>query len=77
LDLAVVTIEDRFNQEGFKMLTDVEQMLLKACAGQNFGDLTTSVGKFFGDDFREDDLVAQLATRSTPHLQIIHTRFAV
>ncbi len=43
------------------MLTNVEQLLLKACAGQNFADLTTSVCKFFGDDFREDDLVAQIA----------------
>lgn len=43
LDLAVATIEERFNQEGFKMLTNVEQLLLKACAGQNFADLTTSV----------------------------------
>jgi len=69
----VATIQERFNQEGFKMLCSVEHLLMNACTGDSIDDVTAVICKFFGDDFQEDDLVAQLASA----LQIVHHRFSV
>lgn len=62
LDLAVTSIQERFNQEGFKMLCNVEELLLKSCTGEDIEDRIGVICRFFGDDFQEDALVAQLAT---------------
>lgn len=71
LDLAMATIQDRFNQEGFKMLCKVEQLLMKACAGENFVEMTAEICNFFTGDFDEDDLNTELGTLH--HLYISHT----
>ena len=60
IDLAVSCIEDRFNQEGFKMLCNVEQLILKACAGDDITQLACIVCTFF-KDFNKNDLLVQLS----------------
>ena len=35
-DLAVMSIRSRFDQKGFKTFSNVEQLLFKACKGQNY-----------------------------------------
>ena len=47
LDLAVTSISSRFDQKGFKFFSSVEQLLFKACRGEDFKDELTKVCEFF------------------------------
>ena len=38
LDLSVTSISSRFDQKGFKIFSNVEQLLFKACKGKEFRD---------------------------------------
>ena len=60
----MATIQERFNQEGFKMLCKMEQLWMKACrpTGDNIDVMTAVICKFYGDDYQEDELIAQLGT---------------
>lgn len=62
-----------FNQEGFKMLTNVEQLLLKACAGQNFADVNFSLQVFRRWLPRKWPCCS--ACHSAPHLQVIGLQY--
>lgn len=64
LDLAVTSICSRFDQKGFKIFSNVEQLLLKACncEGLCFNEELDVVCKFFYNDFNRDDLVSELLT---------------
>lgn len=62
LDLAVTSINSRFDQKGFKVFSSVEQLLFKACGGQDFKDELTKVCEFFLDDFDKAELEAELLT---------------
>lgn len=46
LNLAVTSINSRFDQKGFKVVSSVEQLLLKACRGEDFKDELTKVCVF-------------------------------
>lgn len=56
-------IRSRFDQQGFKVLSNLEQLLLKACGGQNFENELQAVCEFFYEDFSKDDLASELTTR--------------
>lgn len=62
LDLAVTSIHSRFDQKGYKIFSNVEQLMLKACCGQSFSNELSTVCTFFHDDFDGDDLAAELLT---------------
>ena len=62
IDLAVQSIKSRFEQKGFKMFSRVEQLLLKAAAGDDFSAELRNVCQFFGNDFDENELEADLLT---------------
>ena len=51
LDLIVSCIEDRFNQAGYKTFRNVQELLLKAAAGEPYDDELRSVLSFYGSDF--------------------------
>eukprot|EP00731_Ephydatia_muelleri_P035846 Em0167g4a len=64
-DLAVMSIRSRFDQKGFKTFSNVEQLLFKACKGQNYEEELDFVCNFFTNDFNKIELVAELLTLRT------------
>lgn len=63
IDFAKESICSRFDQKGYKTCSSIEQILLKACAGQSsFDQELDEVCEFFYDDFSKEDLKAELAT---------------
>ena len=65
LNLAVTSIRSRFDQKGFKTFSNVEQLLLKACAEKCFKEEMDGVCTFFYEDFSREDLLADLSTFHT------------
>ena len=65
LDLAFASIRSTFDQKGFKTFSNVDQLLLKACAGKCFNEELDSVCTFFYDDFNREALLAELLTLHT------------
>ena len=59
-DLAVMSIRSRFDQKGFKTFSNVEQLLFKACKGQNYEEELDFVCNFFTNDFNKIELAAEL-----------------
>ena len=62
LDLAINCIEDRFEQNDYKMYACCEQVLLKACCGDDFSNELNEVLNFYKDDFNEGLMKVQLNT---------------
>ena len=60
LDLAVTSIKDRFDQPGFKIYSNTEQLLFKACSGENYMEELRTFCDFYRDDLSKDDLEAEL-----------------
>ena len=72
LDLATTSICSRFDQKGFKILSNVQQLLFKACSReQSFNEEINVVCDFFYDDFSKEDLLAQLLTLRELHNSIV------
>ena len=61
IDLIVSCIEERFDQPGYKIYHQLEDLLVKACKQ---ADNLQSIMKFYKDDFNQDLLHAQLETFS-------------
>ena len=62
LDNATNSIEKRFDQKGYKVYCNLEQLLIKASTKADFEDEFKIVCEFYKDDFNQDDLKAQLVT---------------
>lgn len=69
LDLAVTSIKNRFDHKGYQTFSQLEQLLFKACTGENFETAELCLQPFF-KDFNKDELVAEL---STMH-QLFHSK---
>ena len=64
LDLAVTSIRSRFDQKGFKIFSNLEQLLLKACGRQSLKDELDAVCIFFYNDFNREELESEFLTFS-------------
>ena len=62
LDLAITSIKTRFMQPGYKIFSQIEQLLLKSCDGSNHDLELETVCGFFVDDFNQAGLAAELRT---------------
>lgn len=51
INMIVMCITDRFDQPGYKVYSEVEQLLLKACKEAEFDSELKSVCSFYKDDF--------------------------
>ena len=60
IDLAVTSIELRFNQPGYLTYQNFEELLTKAANKEDYTTALQEVLAFYGDDFDVDDLSAQL-----------------
>ena len=59
LDLIVSGIEQRFNQPGYAIYQNLEDLLLKAASGKDYSSDLKAVTEFYGDDFSESELATQ------------------
>ena len=71
LDLAVMSIRNRFDQKSFKTFSNVEQLLFKACKGQNYEEELDFVWNFFTNDFTKVELAAELLSLRTLYVSEI------
>lgn len=71
IDLAVSSIQSRFDQKGFKIFSNVEQLLLKACSGKSVDEDLKAVCDFFHDDFNKEELASELMTLRTLHTSVV------
>ena len=62
IDMIVTCITDRFDQPGYKVYSEVEQLLLKACKQAEFDSELKSICSFYKDDFNQPLLCSQLHT---------------
>ncbi len=62
IDLAVNCIQDRFQQAGYIVYKNLEQLLLKASINSDFSAEFTFVTSFYGEDLQAESLRAQLLT---------------
>ena len=72
LDYAVSSIEDRFDQPGFQVYKNLEELLVRAANKQDYSTELKDVLQLYGDDFDEDELTTQLQIFSTNFDTDIH-----
>ncbi len=60
LDLAVTSIQDRFDQPGYVMYKNLEQLFVKAANKCDYSVEFQEVITMYGDDFNESELSTQL-----------------
>ena len=60
--MIVKCMTDRFNQPGYRVYSEVEQLLLKACDQEDFDSELKSVCSFYKDDFDPPLLCSQQHT---------------
>ena len=72
LDLATTSICSGFDQKGFKIFSNVQQLSFKVCStGQSFNEELDVVCDFFYDEFSKEELSAQLLTLRELHNSIV------
>ena len=62
IDLIIACINDRFDQPGYKIYRQAEELLLKSCKKEPFQSELDFVTKFYKDDFEQNLLEAQLSS---------------
>ena len=60
LDLIVSGIQQRFNQPGYAIHQNLEDLLLNAANGKDYATDLKAVTDFYGDDFVKSELITQL-----------------
>ena len=65
IDVIVTCLEDRFDQQGYRVYSRLEQLLLKACKGESYTEELGIITEHYGADLSTDDLKVQLLTLST------------
>ena len=65
LDLSVTSITDRFDQPGFRVYSNVEQLFFKVCTGDVYQNELDAVCTFYKGDLEQRELSAQLEVFKT------------
>ena len=73
IDLAVSSIQDRFDQPGYAIYRNLESLLLKAANKEDYSAELREVMNFYGDDFNESELSTQLLIFGTNFATETHT----
>ena len=61
LDHAIEAIHDRFDQPGYRIYQNLEQLIVKASKGNSYNDELDEVCRFYGSDLSRDQLEVQLS----------------
>lgn len=62
METIISKVNSRFQQKGYKMVMNLENLLLKCALGQDYLEEFESVTNFYGSDLNKDDLKTQLLT---------------
>ena len=62
LDLIAASLVERFDQPGYKIYSTMEQLLLKACKGEECHEDMATVSKHYAEDINTVYLKSQLLT---------------
>ena len=65
LDAAISSITDRFNQPGYAMYRNLEELLVNAARGKNYEEFFGMVVSFYKDDLKASELSVQLQNLGT------------
>ena len=65
IDLAIASINSRFDQKGFHIYSKIEQLLFKAASGEAYESEFSIVCDFYKDDFDVNEFEAQLKVFQT------------
>ena len=65
LDLVISGIKERFDQPGYKLYEQLEDLLVKSIKGENYDDCLTAVTAFYTTDFDPAQLKLHLAVLSS------------
>ena len=60
LDNAIEAITNRFDQPGYRVYQNLEELIVKACKGDPYSDELDQVCSFYGSDLSKDQLEVQL-----------------
>ena len=60
LDHAVAAVKDRFDQPGYKIYQNLQELIIKACLGEDFTSELDIVTEIYGDDLSHQQLHTQL-----------------
>ena len=60
LDLLCAGIRSRFDQPGYRTYSNLENLLVKCCKGEEYDDEFRAVTELYGADLRSADLLCQL-----------------
>ena len=60
LDHAVAAVQDRFDQPGYRVYQNLQEMIIKACHGEEFVRELDAVMETYGDDLSRQQLHTQL-----------------
>lgn len=69
LDLIISCLKSRFEQPGYNVYKNLQELLLKAINRQNFEPELQYVSQFYGDDIKEANLRCQLQTFALDYLK--------
>ena len=70
LDLIITCINDRFNQQGYRVYRSLESLLSKAFKQEDLSSDLKVICDFYKDDFDEDLLSTQLQTLGVHYQQV-------
>ena len=65
LDLVIFSIQERFDQPGYVVYSNLEELLLKAANCKDYSSELDYVTKFYGSDFDKSELSTQLQILSS------------
>jgi len=65
IDLAIVSINNRFDQPGLRIYSNIEQLLFKASSGNDYTEELKAVCDFYEGDLSRCDLEAELKILGT------------
>ena len=75
LDNVIQGLTDRFNQPGYAAYSHLEQLLIKACQGDNFKEDLDFCSDFYGDGLDKTLLEAQLCTLHLDFIRYSEKKF--
>ena len=68
LDLIIMSITERFDQPGYALYSNLEQLLLKSVKHEDYEEELKSVSELYQSDLHIEDLNAQLLTLSSQNI---------
>ena len=63
--MIIECLDDRFEQEGQQMYSNLQDLLMLAARNEDYDDKLKAILDFYKEDFNEDSLKSQLKTFST------------